>query len=134
MEKKWPEPLAPQEEHNERVIHSQNLPIVEISPGMKYQIVSAERITVGFIDAAPNSIGPAHKHEAEQILIVMDGACEEVVAGKRFPLKKGDVLVIPANVEHGTYMSPEGCKIIDIYSPPRQDYLDRLKETKKGAE
>lgn len=134
MEKKWPEPPASREEDSERVIHYQNLPTVEISPGMKYQIVSAERITVGFIDAAPNSIGPAHKHEAEQILIVMDGACEEVVAGKRFPLKKGDVMVIPANVEHGTYMSPEGCKIIDIYSPPRQDYLDRLKETKKGAE
>ena len=125
---------ASQEEYNKHVIHYQNLPIVEIVPGMKYQIVSAERITVGFIDAVPNSTGPTHKHEAEQILIVMDGACEEAVEGKLFPLKKGDVLVIPSNVEHGTYMSHKGCQILDIYSPPRQDYLAKLEEVKKKAE
>jgi quercetin dioxygenase-like cupin family protein len=123
-----------QDEYNKHVIRYQNLPIVEIAPGMKYQIVSAERITVGFIDAEPNSVGPNHKHEAEQILIVMDGSCEEAVEGKLFPLKKGDVLVIPSNVEHGTYMSHEGCKILDIYSPPRQDYLTKLEEVKKSVE
>ena len=131
MERK--EPYASEDEYNKHVIQYQNLPIVEIAPGMKYQIVSAERITVGFINAEPNSIGPTHKHEAEQILIVMEGACEEAVEGKLFPLKKGDVLVIPSNVEHGTYMSDKGCQILDIYSPPRQDYLAKLEEIKKRA-
>lgn len=130
MERK--EPYATKEECDRNVIHYQDLPIVEIAPGMKYRIVSAERITVGFIDAEPNSVGPAHRHEAEQILIVMDGACEEAVEGKLYPLKKEDVLVIPSNVEHGTYMSAEGCQILDIYSPPRQDYLAKLEEVKKS--
>jgi quercetin dioxygenase-like cupin family protein len=130
MEKK--EPYASQEEYDRHVIRYQDVPIVEIAPGMKYNIVSGEKITVGFINAAPNSVGPTHKHEAEQILIVMDGACEEAVNGKLFPLKKGDALVIPSNVKHGTYMSDRGCQILDIYSPPRYDYLAKLEEVKKS--
>ncbi|NQT05704.1 MAG: cupin domain-containing protein [Dehalococcoidia bacterium] len=130
MERK--ETYATQEEYDRHVIHYQDVPIVEVAPSMKYHIVSGERITVGFINAAPNAVGPTHKHEAEQILIVMDGACEEAVEGKLFPLKKGDVLVIPSNVEHGTYMSDKGCQILDIYSPPRQDYLAKLEEVKKS--
>jgi quercetin dioxygenase-like cupin family protein len=129
---KGKEPYATQEECDRHVIRFQDVPIVEIAPGMKYNIVSGERVTVGFINASPNSVGPTHKHEAEQILIVMDGACEEAVAGKLFPLKRGDVLVIPSNVEHGTYMSDKGCQILDIYSPPRYDYLTKLEEVKKS--
>ena len=124
MERK--EAYATQEEHNSLVIRYQDVPIVEIAPGMKYQIISSEKMTVGFIIAEPNSVGPAHSHKAEQILIVMDGACEEAVDGKLYPLKGGDVLIIPSNTEHGTYMSDKGCKILDIYSPPRQDYIAKL--------
>jgi hypothetical protein len=28
-------------------------------------------------------------------------------------------------------MSDKGCKILDIYSPPRQDYIAKLEEVKK---
>ena len=132
MERK--EPYATQEEYNRRIIRYQDVPVVEIAPSMKYHIVSSEKMTVGFIIAEPNSVGPAHRHEAEQILIVMDGACEEAVDGKLYPLKKGDVLIIPSNTEHGTYMSDKGCQIIDIYSPPRQDYIAKLEEVKKSLE
>ena len=126
------EPYATPEEVSQRVIRYRDIPIVEIAPGMKYHIVSSEKMTVGFINGAPNSVGPAHRHEAEQILIVADGACEEAVDGKLYPLQKGDVLIIPSNTEHGTYMSDKGCQIIDIYSPPRQDYLAKLEEVKKS--
>ena len=130
MERK--EPYATEEEYGCRVIKLQDLPIVEIAPGMKYQIISSEKMTVGFIAAEPDSVGPAHRHEAEQILIVMDGECEEAVDGKLYPLKEGDVLIIPSNTEHGTYMSNKGCKILDIYSPPRQEYIAKLEEMKKS--
>jgi len=123
--------LATKQERDEKIIRYENEPVVEIAPGMRYQIISSERMTVAFIDAAPNSVGPAHSHEAEQILLVLDGACEEAVQGKLYPLKRGDALVIPSNVEHGTYMSDKGCLILDIYSPPRQDYLAKLAEVKR---
>ena len=132
MEKK--EPYATQEECDNRVIKLKDVPIIEIAPSMKYQIISSEKMTVGFIAAEPDSVGPAHHHEAEQILIVMDGACEEAVDGKLYPLKEGDILIIPSNTEHGTYMSGKGCKILDIYSPPRQDYIAKLEELKKRQE
>ncbi len=40
-------------------------------------------------------------------------------------------MIIPSNIKHGTYMSNKGCKILDIYSPPRQDYIAKLEEVKK---
>ena len=130
MEKK--EPYAAQQDYDRQVMKLKDVPIIEIAPGMKYQIISSEKMTIGFIDAKPDSIGPSHHHEAEQILIVMDGSCEEAVDGKLYPLEEGDVLIIPSNVEHGTYMSNKGCKILDIYSPPRQDYIAKLEEVKRS--
>ena len=128
------EPYATQEEYNRRVIRYQDVPVVEIAPGMKYHIVSSDKMTVGFIIAEPDSVGPAHRHEAEQILIVMDGACDQIADGKLYHLEKGDVFIAPSNSEHGTYVSEKGCQTIEAFSPPRQDFVAKLKAARKGLE
>ncbi|GAF75896.1 unnamed protein product, partial [marine sediment metagenome] len=68
MERK--EPYASQEEFNKRVIRYQDIPAIELRPGAKSHIISTERLTVSFASAEPNSVGPVHRHEAEQIEIV----------------------------------------------------------------
>jgi quercetin dioxygenase-like cupin family protein len=130
MERK--EPYATQEEFNKRVIRYRDVPAIELRPGSKSHIVSAEKIMVSFVTADPNSFGPVHRHEAEQIMIVTDGACDMIVEGKVYHIEKGDVLVFPSNMEHGSYISDKGCSAIDIFSPPRQDFIAKLEEVKKS--
>lgn len=130
MERK--EPYATQEEYQKWVIHYSDVPTIEPAPGAKSHIVSAERIMVSFLSFDPNIFVPVHHHENEQIMTVSDGACDVITGGKLYHLEKGDVIIFPPNVEHGGYISDRGCLAIDIFSPPRQDFVAKLEEVKKS--
>ena len=128
MERK--EPYATQEEFNKRVVRYRDVSLIELVPGGKSHIVSAEKITVSFVTAEPNCHFPIHRHESEQTVIAINGAFDEIVDGKLYHLEKGDVIIIPSNIEHGSYISDRGCRAIDIFSPPRHDLVAKLKAVK----
>ncbi len=80
------------------------------------------------LDQKPNSYFAPHKHDVEQVMIVLDGEQDEIVEGKLYHLKKGDVIVLPAGTEHGGYIPEAGCKAIDIFCPPRKDLVDKARK------
>ena len=125
MERK--EPYASQEEFSKRVTHYPDVPQVELVPGSNSHIVSAENITVSFLTMDPNTHFAPHRHESEQVMVVVDGECDEIASGKLYHLKKGDVIILPSNIEHGAHISDKGCKAIDVFSPPRKDFVEKLK-------
>ena len=131
MEKR--EPLATKEEYAKTITHYEDIPLVELVPGnVRAHILSGERATAIFATFEPNAVGPMHKHEHEQIMIIADGEAELVTGGKRYPVKKGDVAVFVSNQEHGTYASGKGLKTIEIFIPVRQEYMDKLAAVKKS--
>ena len=127
------EPYATQEEFNQRVIRYRDIPLIGLVPGSNSHIVSTERMTVSFLTMAPNSHFAVHRHESEQIMIVIDGACDEIVDGKIYHLEKGDVVTLPPNIGHGGYIPERGCRAIDVFSPPREDFVAKLAAVKKGS-
>ena len=129
MERK--EPYASQEEFNNRVVHYPDVPPVELWPGVTSRLVSVKNITVSFITMSPNITTTAHRHESEQVMIVVDGEIDQIVEGKIYHLKKGDVIILPSNMEHAAYVSDRGCQVIDIFSPPREDLVAKLKEVQR---
>ena len=130
MERK--EPYATQEEYNNRVIHHDDIMAFEPLPGLKGHIISSEKMTISFMTANPNVYFPIHKHEHEQIMIATSVGLDLLIDGKLYPLKKGDVTVLPSNLEHGGYVSNEGYSSIEVFSPPRQDFIAKLEEAKKS--
>ena len=131
MEKK--EPYATKEEYQKQIIRYEDIPLVELVPGnVRAHILSGERATAIFATFEPNAVGPMHKHEHEQVMIIADGEAELVTGGKRYPVKKGDVAVFASNQEHGTYASSKGLKTIEIFIPVRQEYMDKLAAVKKS--
>jgi len=125
------ESLATSEEHQKYVTQWKNEPFVSLGPGLKFHVVTAERMTAIFTELEPNAMVPYHKHEPEQLLIVTGGDGEQVLYGKRFPIKPGDVMVVPGNEEHALYVGPKGINTIEVFSPPRRDYEAKLAEVKK---
>jgi quercetin dioxygenase-like cupin family protein len=129
MERK--EPLASQEDYKKYVVRYTDVPTIELAPGLKLHIVSGERITLSFAIDEPNAQIPLHRHPNEQMLIVLDGAMDLTIEGKRYHLESGDIAVLRPNIEHGGYISDKGCRVIDVFSPPRQDFVAKLEEVKK---
>jgi len=119
-------PFASDQEFERRVLHYPDIPLVELVPGSNTHLVFGDKITVSFLTMSANSYFPPHRHEAEQIMIVLDGYADEIVEGKLYRLKSGDVMLLPSNVEHGAYLREADCRVIDIFSPPRQDFRDKF--------
>jgi hypothetical protein len=87
------------------------------------------RSTDGDVRSEHLGKGGRTKYGAEQIMIVLDGYIDEIIEGKLYRAKKDDVLILPSDIEHGGYIGDVDCNVIDIFSPPRDDYLEKFGET-----
>lgn len=102
-------------------INLEDLPLNELIPGFSGRMIHSENMTIAYWDIEAGSDLPAHSHHHEQIVNLMDGEFELNVAGEPQILKPGMVVVIPSNVEHSG-KAITNCKIIDVFSPRRDDY------------
>lgn len=55
-----------------------------------------------------------HKHDHEEIIVVLSGACSFRVGDEEPRLSAGDVLIIPPGVLHIGIREPEGCETLTI--------------------
>ena len=120
------EPVASADEFRSHVIHYPDLPPVELVKGSNSRLVSGEQSMISFLRMDANSYFAPHTHPQEQIMIVLDGECDEIIQGKLYHVKKGDVIVLPPNIEHGAYIGPRDVDVIDVFGYPRSDYLLKM--------
>jgi len=104
-----------------------DIPLVPLTKESSTRFLSAKGALFSFIENPPGTVFPIHRHEAEQILIILEGSEEHVCGEEKFTMKAGDVCVHPPNVDHGGE-TKTGFKGIDVFVPPRQDYLELMKK------
>ena len=107
-----------------KVIRMEDLPWTSLVEGAKSRLMMGKRIMLSFIEMEPGMKFPLHSHNSEQIMIVLEGGMRQRLGDKVYDLKPGDVCIIPSNVVHGGEISGEGCKAIDVFTPPREDYVE----------
>ena len=52
----------------------------------------------------------------------LEGSAIRFQGGEEIPVKKGDFWRTPGGVPHTMRAGPEGCRVLDIFSPPRAEY------------
>lgn len=97
----------------------------QLFPGIIARIASGERVMVSVVDMVEGASMEAHSHPNEQAGYVAEGEFEFEVGGQRRWLRAGDVYVIPGGVPHRVTAVRRRARAIDIFSPPREDYLPR---------
>jgi quercetin dioxygenase-like cupin family protein len=73
------------------------------------------------------AVVPKHSHHNEQITYILEGALRFWVGddeSKVVDVRAGEVLCIPSGVPHKAE-ALEDTLDVDIFSPPRQDWLDK---------
>jgi quercetin dioxygenase-like cupin family protein len=120
------EPVATTEEFRARVIRQTDLPMVELVPGSNARLVAGQQSMISFLKMDKHSYFAPHRHPQEQIMIVLEGYCDEIIEGKRYRVQKGDVIVLPSNIEHGAYIYDEDVLVIDVFGEVRADYLVKM--------
>ncbi len=67
---------------------------------------------------------PRHSHHNEQITYILEGALRFSVGDKEMVVGAGEVLCIPPHMPHEAW-ALEDTVDLDIFHPPRQDWIDR---------
>ena len=98
-----------------------NIKPKEVVPGITGHYVHGANLTFGYVEIKAGSILPEHHHVHEQITYVLEGKLDMVIGGVPCPLKAGMFHVIPSNIPHSA-TTPADCKVIDVFSPVREDY------------
>jgi len=109
---------------------AEGAPAIDLGSHGTAHVVVGQKTMLSFVDMPANSYADPHRHpNIEQTTIVLEGSADFVVEGKVFPVRKGDILVFAPNEEHGAYVGPDGAKVLDVFSPPREDLLEKLNKS-----
>lgn len=99
----------------------ENIPARELIPGFFGRFVHGSQCTLAFWDIKAGCVMPQHQHPHEQITHIVSGELEMEIGGEKMLFTAGSVHVIPPNVPHGAVAKTD-CKVIDSFSPARDDY------------
>lgn len=115
--------------------HIKDLPIIMLTEKSKSHMIAGQNVLISLVESPPGCVFPMHSHPVEQIAIILEGEEDHICGEERFVLKPGDLCIHPPNVMHGGKTKSKG-KGIDIFCPPRKDYLEKLKRAlkEKGGE
>ena len=100
-----------------------SVPAERVAEGIARQMVCGERVMVCRLVIAPRTVTPVHTHPHEQVTLVEQGPVEFTIDGQQRIAQTGDVLHFPSNIQHGATMLDREVVLIDIFSPPREDFL-----------
>ena len=117
------QPATTSERLRPRRVTLSGLPTFSGFPGIQMQALTGARVMVNRVAIAPGNVVPEHRHPHEQAGYVLDGLLRLSVEGETWDLLPGDAYVLPGGTRHGAVAGPEGCVVLDVFAPPREDYL-----------
>jgi quercetin dioxygenase-like cupin family protein len=91
------------------------------------RLITGERMMLAHVYMKKGCVVPKHSHENEQITYILEGSLKfwiGVDEAEEVIVRAGEVLHIPSNVPHKA-LALEDTLDVDIFSPPRQDWLDK---------
>jgi quercetin dioxygenase-like cupin family protein len=90
------------------------------------RVIVGEKMMLAHVYLKKGAIVPRHSHHNEQLTYILEGALRFRIGadgGEEIIVRAGEVLVIPGNVPHEAE-ALEDTLDVDVFSPPRQDWLD----------
>jgi quercetin dioxygenase-like cupin family protein len=106
-----------------------DIPREKVTEDIGRRLFTGERMMLAQVYLDEGAVVPWHSHENEQLTWVLEGALkfwlgEQGSADMReVVVSAGEVLFIPSDVPHKAEALSDTLDV-DIFSPPRQDWLD----------
>lgn len=94
----------------------------QLWPGVLGRVVDGERVTFAVIELDPDTAVPEHRHENEQLGVLVRGSMRFRVGGESRDLGPGGTWCIPANVPHEVRTGPDGATAVEVFAPVRGDW------------
>jgi quercetin dioxygenase-like cupin family protein len=105
-----------------------DIPREVVTDDIARRLFTGERMMLAQVYLDKGAVVPWHSHENEQLTWIVSGVLRFLVGEEGSPdvrdiiVSAGEVLFIPSNVPHRAE-ALEDTVDVDIFSPPRQDWL-----------
>jgi len=110
-------------------VYKENETVAEkISPVFERRIINLENLMVvvcDFTNGPAENPDPPHSHYHEQITFVVEGDLYFFLDNAKYKLQKGDVFSVPSGVPHCIQTISKHVRLIDSFSPVREDFLKK---------
>lgn len=94
----------------------------QLAPGIAARIFPGVNVMLSVVTIEPHSFSPMHSHPNEQWGVCLEGEWIRIQDGEEHPVSAGDFWQTPPNVPHGGRTLDQRCVVLDIFSPPREEY------------
>jgi quercetin dioxygenase-like cupin family protein len=108
------------------VTYQNDAPRHNISSGRERYLAYGERLMVvvfDFNDGPGEQPDAPHSHPHEQITYVAEGRVRFFVGDESYEVGAGDLITVPPDVPHTIQLLTPSARLVDTFSPIRQDFL-----------
>ncbi|MCK5412643.1 MAG: cupin domain-containing protein [Gemmatimonadetes bacterium] len=109
-----------------RLFTWEDMPRERVTDALSRRLITGERMMLAQVYLEKGCIVPRHSHENEQLTYILEGSLRFWIGEdgeEELVIRAGQVLHIPSNVLHMAE-ALEDTLDVDVFSPPRQDWLD----------
>jgi quercetin dioxygenase-like cupin family protein len=96
---------------------------IEISPGITTRVLVRGELMFSLVELEEGAVSAIHQHPEVQMGLVLAGSFERRQGDEVKVLNAGDGFYVPPNVPHGGTALGGRCRILDVFSPPRERYV-----------
>ena len=115
-------------------VRADQLPKMELFPGVKGSLAAGQNLMFSFLEMETGSVIPEHSHPHEQAGMVLEGRFRFRIGGEERVTGPGDAFIIPPNVVHWGTVEEGPARVLDIFSPPREDYQEQYNRFTETSE
>jgi quercetin dioxygenase-like cupin family protein len=104
----------------------EDLPKEQLKPDLERRLISTERLMLAHVYLEKGCVVPRHSHENEQLTYILEGVLRFWLGDDEaevIDVAAGEVLHLPSHLPHKAE-ALETTLDVDIFCPPRQDWLD----------
>ncbi len=105
----------------------EDIPKEKLSDVLDRRLITGDRMMLSHVYLKKGAIVPRHQHENEQLTYILEGGLRFWIGedeSEVLDVLAGEVLHIPSLVFHKAE-ALEDTLDVDVFSPPRQDWLDK---------
>lgn len=99
-----------------------DLKLRELLPGIKQWVLTGEKGMICVLRFSPRVEVPLHHHPHEQLGTVLEGELELTIGNQTQKIGPGEYYLIPGNTPHSARSLEQEVTVIDVFSPPREEY------------
>jgi quercetin dioxygenase-like cupin family protein len=117
-----------------RLYRWEDLPLECLNEDIDRRLITGTNTMIAHIYLKKGGVVPLHSHHNEQITYVLEGELEFLLGAEqdeRVVVRAGEVLTIPPDLPHSARALQDTLDV-DVFNPPRQDWLDGTDDYLRG--